>query len=118
MKRTEEGWLIYLDLSYAFNQFPTNKSLQFSHDRWKNKGTKRSKTSLYGLTDMPTEFQKAVDSNLDDLQCTLWYLADVLIENVCTTKLHNKHKEAAAQKDWQWGIISTLKQCDFSIQEK
>ena len=42
-------------------------------------GTYRFKTGFYGLTDMPAEFQKAIDCTLAGLDNTFCFLDDVLI---------------------------------------
>ena len=41
-------------------------------------GTYRFKTGFYGLTDMPTEFQKAMDCALQGLEGVICYLDDIL----------------------------------------
>ena len=56
------------DLKYAFSQLPLS-SLTRSHCNFnilcgEATGTYRFKTGFYGLTDMPTEFQKAIDCTL------------------------------------------------------
>ena len=42
-------------------------------------GTYRFKTGFYGLTDMPAEFQKAIDCTLAGLNNTFCFLDDILI---------------------------------------
>ena len=42
-------------------------------------GTYRYKTGFYGLTDMPDEFQKAIDCTLAGLNNTFCFLDDILI---------------------------------------
>ena len=42
-------------------------------------GTYRFRTGFYGLTDMPAEFQKAMDYTLIGLKNTFCFLDDVLI---------------------------------------
>ena len=42
-------------------------------------GTYRFKTGFYGLTDMPAEFQKAIDYTLIGLKNTFCFLEDKLI---------------------------------------
>ena len=67
-KEGEEVWFTSLDLNYAFSQLSlseeTSKHCNFSILGGKATGTYRFKTGFYGLTDMPTEFQKAMDRTL------------------------------------------------------
>ena len=42
-------------------------------------GTYRFKTGFYGLTDMPAEFQKAIDCTFAGLDNTFCFLDDILI---------------------------------------
>ena len=61
-------WFRSLDLKYAFSQLPLS-SLTCSHCNFnilcgEATGTYGFKTGFYGLTDMPTEFQKAIDCTL------------------------------------------------------
>ena len=44
-------------------------------------GTFRFKTGFRGLTDMPAEFQKAMDYTLIGLKYTFCFLDDILIVN-------------------------------------
>ena len=64
-------WFTSLDLKYAFSQLPLS-SLTSSHCNFnflcgEATGTYRFMTGFYGLTDMPTEFQKAMDCTLQGL---------------------------------------------------
>ena len=71
---SEEVWFTKLDLNYAFSQLPlsdeTSKHCNFSIVGGKATGTYRFLTGFYGLTDMPTEFQKAMDRTLLNLANT------------------------------------------------
>ena len=63
-----EVWFTSLDLKYAFSQLPlselTSSHCNFSILCGEATGTYRFKTGFYGLTDMPTEFQNAMDCTL------------------------------------------------------
>ena len=67
-----EVWFTSLDLKYAFSQLPLSE-LNSSHYNFsilcgEATGIYRFKTGFYGLTDMPTEFQKAMDCTLQGLE--------------------------------------------------
>ena len=63
-----EVWFTSLDLKYAFSQLPlselTSIHCNFSILSGEATGTYRFKTGFYGLTNMPREFQKAMDCTL------------------------------------------------------
>ena len=88
----EQGKALYtsLDMRYAYGQVPleeeTAKHCNFQIIGGKPTGTCRFITGFYGLTIMPTEFQKAVDKELAKLQNTYVFLDDVLIVTKGTKK--------------------------------
>ena len=65
-------WLTSLGLKYAFSQLPlssfTSSHCNFNILCGNATGTYRFKTAFYGLTDMPTELQKAMDCTLQGLE--------------------------------------------------
>ena len=81
-----------LELKYAYSQ------LKLHHDTAKDcnsniicgesTGTYRFKTDFYGLTDMPAEFQKAMDYTLIGLQNTYYCLDDIIIVSTGTEADH------------------------------
>ena len=75
-------WFTSLELKYAFSRLPL-ASVTSSHCNFNTlcgdaTGTYRFKTGFYGLTDMPTEFQKAMDCTLQGLEGVICYLDDIL----------------------------------------
>ena len=84
--KTESAEKIYfstIDLKYAYSQLnshpETAKHCNFNIVSGAMTGTCRFKTGFYGLTDMPTEFQKAMDYTLIGLKNTFCFLDDILI---------------------------------------
>ena len=51
-------------------------------------GTYRFKTGFYGLTDMPAEFQKAMDYTLIGLKNTFCCSDNILIVSKCSEEYH------------------------------
>ena len=92
-KEQEKALDTSLDLRYAYGQVPlekeTAKHCNFQIIGGKATGTYRFITGFYGLTIMPTEFQKAMDKELANLQNTYVFLDDILIVE--------KHFEAVKQ---------------------
>ena len=74
-------------------------------------GTYRFKTGFYGVTDMPTEFQKAMDRTLDGCLNSLCYLDDVLVCSVGTAEQHNELTEAALLRLYNEGFSLKLSNC-------
>ena len=72
----EQGKALFtsLDMLYAYGQVPleeeTAKHCNFQIIGGKATGTYRFVTGLYGLTKMPTEFQKAMGQELGNLPNT------------------------------------------------
>ena len=84
--KTEPADKIYfstIDLKYAYSQLnlhpETAKHCNFNIVSGDMTGTYRFKTGFYGLTDMPAEFQKAMDYILIGLKNTFCFLDDILI---------------------------------------
>ena len=73
---SHEGEVLFstIDLRYAYSQLPldeaTAKQCNFNIIGGQATGTYRFITGFYGLTDIPAEFQKAIDSTLKGLRDT------------------------------------------------
>ena len=67
-KEKAEAWYSSVVMTYAYGQVPlhelTKKHCNFQLVGGKSTGTYRSITGYYGLTVMPTEFQKLTDLTL------------------------------------------------------
>ena len=78
-----EVWFTSLDLKYAFSQLPllslVNNLCNFSILRGEATGTYLFKTGIFGFTDMPTEFQKAMECTFQGLDGVICYLDDILL---------------------------------------
>ena len=101
-KEGEDVWFTKLDHNYAFSQLPlseeTMKHCNFSIVGGRATGNYRFKTGFYGLTDMPTEFQKAMDRTLMNLLNTFCFLDDVLICSVGSIVEHNQLVEKVLKR--------------------
>ena len=95
-------WFYSLDIKYAFSQSPlsrlTSIHCKFSILCGEATGTNRFKTSFYGLTDLPTEFQKAMDRTLQRLEGVICYLDDILVVTKRKVEDHN----ALVEKVMDW----------------
>ena len=78
-----QAWYTSLDMRYAYGQVPldeeTARHCNFQITCGKARGTYRFITGFYGLTVMPTEFQKVMDKKLSNMANTYVFLDDILI---------------------------------------
>ena len=99
LEKNEEGaWYSSVDMTYAYGQVPlhelTKKHCNFQIVGGKSTGTYRFTTGYYGLTVMPTEFQKLMDLTLANINSVFVYIDDILIVTKGTKQEHvNKVKE-------------------------
>ena len=79
----ETAYFTTLDLQNAYSQLnlysDTARHCNFNLVSGDMTGTYRFKTGFYGLTDMPAEFQKAIDCTVAGLNNTFCFLDDILI---------------------------------------
>ena len=75
-------FLFTIDFNYAYSQLnlqlDTAKHCNFNIVSSDMTGIYRFKTGFYGLSDLPAEFQKAMDYTLIGLKNTLCFLDDIL----------------------------------------
>ena len=80
-------------------------------------GTYRFKTGFYGLTDMPTEFQKAMDCTLEGLEGVICCLDDILIITKGDVQEHNELVEKVMKRLDVEGWALKLSKCDFAVNQ-
>ena len=121
-KKQEKALYTSLDMRYAYGQVPleeeTAKHCNFQIIGVKATGTYRFITGFYGLTIMPTEFQKAMDKELTNLQNTYVFQDDILI---VTKEAKEKHFEAVKQvlkRLDKANVRLKWEKCKFAEEEK
>ena len=97
-KSEGEAWYSSVDMTYAYGQIPlhelTKRHCNFQIVGGKLTGTYRFTTGYYGLTVMPTEFQKLMDLTLANVNSVFVYIDDILIVTKGTKQQHvNKVRE-------------------------
>ena len=97
-KSEGEAWYSSVDMTYAYGQIPlhelTKSHCNFQIVGGKSTGTYRFTTGYYGLTVMPTEFQKLMDLTLANVNSVFVYIDDILIVTKGTKQQHvNKVRE-------------------------
>ena len=88
----QQAYFTTLDVKYAYSQLKlhhdTAKHCNFNIICGDSTGTYKFKTGFYGLTDLPAEFQKAMDYTLVCLQNTYCFLDDIIIVSTGTETVH------------------------------
>ena len=117
---SHEGEVLFstIDLRYAYSQLPldeaTAKQCNFNIVGGQASGTSRFITGFYGLTDMPAEFQKAIDSTLKGLRDTYSLLDDIIIVSGGGIKTHKEKVFKCLQKLDKENLSISLEKCHFA----
>ena len=114
-------WFTSLDMKYAFSQLQLS-SVTSSHCNFNTlcgdtTGTYRFKIGFYALIDMPTEFQKAMDCTLQELEGVICYLDDILVVTKRDIQEHNNLVEKLTQRLDAEGWALKLSKCEFSVNQ-
>ena len=114
----ETAYFTTLDLQYACSQLnlhsDTAHFCNFNLVRGDMTGTYRFKTGFYGLTDMPAEFQKAIDCTLAGLNNTFCFLDDILIVSRGGIEQHLDLVRKRLTKLDQENLRINLAKCHFA----
>ena len=99
-----EAWYSLVDMTYAYGQILlqelTKRHCNFQIVGGKSTGTYRLTTGIFGLTVMPTQFQKLMDLTLANEISVFVYTDDVLIVTKGTKQQHlNKVREVMKNLD-------------------
>ena len=98
----QQTLLSTLGLRYAYSQIPLDKSTReqcnFSLIGGNATGTYQFQTGFYGLTDMPAEFQKAIDLTLKNCSYIYAYLDDILIVTKGSVDIHKQKLQTILEK--------------------
>ena len=119
----ENGRALYtsLDMRYAYGQVPldeeTSKHCNFQIIGGKATGTYRFVTGFYGLTIMPTEFQKAMDQELGNIPNTYVFLDDILIVTRGSKEKHFETVKQVLRKLDNANIRLKWEKCKFAAEE-
>ena len=81
-RKPRDVYFSTMDLTYAYGQLPfsskTSVQCNFSLVRGKSTGTYRFRTGFYGLTTMPAEFQRVMDTILSEFPQAHAFIDDIL----------------------------------------
>ena len=117
----QQAYLSSLDLKYTHSQLQlhkdTAKHCNFNIICGESTGSYRFKTRFYALTDMPAEFQKAMDYTLTGLQNIYCFLDDIIIVSTCTESDHLAHVTKCLKKLDEENLRIILQKCSFAKTE-
>ena len=106
------------DLRYAYSQLPldedTAKQCNFNIIGGKATGTHRFNNGFYGLTDMPAEFQKAIDKTLYNLTNTFSFLDDIIIVTGGGIQNHKEKLFKCLDRLNEENLAINLNKCHFA----
>ena len=109
------------DLKYAYSQLKlipeTSRHCNFNNICGDSTGTYRFQTGFYGLTDMPAEFQKAMDYTLVGLINTYCFLDEIIIVSKGSKESHIQYVYKCLQKLYADNLRINLSKCRFAKQQ-
>ena len=110
-----------IDLRYADSQLKlddiTKTQCNFSIIDGQATGTYQFQTGFYGLTDMPAEFQKAINLTLNNKKDTFAFLDDILIISHGTKEQHIDKLKRVLDKLDQENMDIYVNKCKFCCKE-
>ena len=116
-----EVWFTSLDLKYAFSQIPlsdeVSRQCNFNIVCGEQSGSYRFKTDFYGLTDMPKEFQKAMDKTLQGLSGVFCFLDNILIVSKGSVMDQNILVDKVITRLDEEGFALKLSKCNFLMSQ-
>ena len=117
---SDEGEVIFsaIDLRYAYSQIllddDTAKQCNFKIIGGQASGTYRFNSDFYGLTDMPAEFQKAIDKTLYNLSNTFSFLDDIIIVTGGGLRNHKQKLFKCLNRLNEENLAVNLNKCHFA----
>ena len=110
-----------MDLTYAYGQLllneNTSKHCNFSLVGGRSTGTYRFKTGFYGLTTMPTEFQRVMDAILSEFPCAHAFIYDIFLLSKGTKIEHIALVKKILSKLDKENMAVKLEKCQFAKNE-
>ena len=120
-QKGQQAYFTTLDLKYAYSQLKlhhdTAKHCDFNIICGESTGTYRFKTGFYGLTDIPAEFQKAIDYTLVGLKNTYCLLDNIIIVSTGTETDHLAYVTKCLKKLDEDNLRVNLQKCHFAKTE-
>ena len=106
---------------YAYGQLPlseeTSVHCNFSLVGGRSPGTYRFRTGFYGLTSKPAEFQRVMDSFLNEFPPANAFMDDILVTTKGTEVEHISLVEKILRKLNRENISLKVPKCEFAMRE-
>ena len=119
-RKTGDVYFSTMDLSYAYGQLPlspkTSVQCNFSLGG-KSTGTYRFRTGFYGLTTVPAEFQRVMDTILSEFPQAHAFIDDILVVTKGTEIEHIAAVEKILRKLDRENMSLNLTKCQFARKE-
>ena len=116
-----ETFITTLDMTYAYGQVElseeTSRHCNFQIIGGKATGIYRFVTGFYGLTTMPTDFQRVIDLTLAGITNTFAFIDDILIFTYGTDEDHIKQVKEVMQRLDDANINLRLDKCTFAAKK-
>ena len=114
-------FLLWILHTYAYGQLPlspeTSVQCNFSLVGGKSTGTYRFQTGFYGLTTMPAEFQRVMDTILSEFPQAHTFIDDILVVTKGTEIEHISTVERILRKLNRENMSLKLTKCQFARRE-
>ena len=121
MENKRIAWYTSFDMQYACGQVPldkeTAKHCNFQMVGGKANGTYRFIPGFYGLTVMPTEFQKAMDAELANIPNIYVFLDEILVVTKGSKEDHNNVIQTVLTKLNKANVRLKREKCKFAQKE-
>ena len=116
-RKSGNVYFLTMDLTYAYGQLPlspeTNVQCNFSLVGGKSTGTCRFQTGFYGLTPMPAEFQRVMDTIFSEFPQAHAFIDDILVVTKGTEIEHISAVEKILRKLDRENMSLKLTKCQF-----
>ena len=120
-KKQGDMYFTTMDLTYAYGQLPlsaeTSVLCNFLLVGGRSTGTYQFRTEFYGLTSMPAEFQRVMDSISKEFPQANAFIDDILVTTKETEVEHISLVEKVLRKFNRENISLKLTNCEFAKRE-
>ena len=110
-----------MDLTYTYGQLPLSEETSVHCNCFlvggRSTGTYRFRTGFYGLTSVPAEFQRVMDSILNEFPQANSFIEDILVTTKGTELEHISLVEKILRKLNRENISLKLPKCEFAKRE-
>ena len=111
-------WFSKIDLKHAYSQIPLDESIakhcNFNILGGRATGTYRFINGFYGLTDMPSTFQKTIEKTLEGINSNFAFLDGILFITKGSLNEHENELDKILEKLDKENLAINLQKCEFT----